>query len=213
MRTDQLIDALAAAAGPVDRRAPMRQLLLAAAAGLALAGVLMLALLGLNPALADDAQQTMFWAKLAFIAAAVSAGLLAAHTLARPGAPLARPAWLVAAPFAALWLFAGTALWLTAPGERTAVLMGDTWQACPLNVALLSAPALALALRAMRGLAPTRLRLAGAAAGLLAGAIGALAYTLHCPELTLPFIGAWYVLGMAIPVTVGAAVGTRVLQW
>ncbi len=173
MRTDQLIDALAAAAGPVDRRAPMRQLLLAAAAGLALAGVLMLALLGLNPALADDAQQTMFWAKLAFIAA----------------------------------------LWLTAPGERTAVLMGDTWQACPLNVALLSAPALALALRAMRGLAPTRLRLAGAAAGLLAGAIGALAYTLHCPELTLPFIGAWYVLGMAIPVAVGAAVGTRVLQW
>lgn len=213
MKTDELIDALAAAAGAVDRRAPMRRLLLAAAAGLVLAGLLMLALLGTNPALADDAQQTMFWARLTFIAAVVAAGVLSANTLARPGALLARPALLVAAPFAALWLFAGVSLGLAAPGERMAAVMGNTWQACPLNIAMLSAPALALALWAIRGLAPTRLRLAGAAAGLLAGAIGTLAYALHCPELTLPFIGVWYVLGIAVPVAVGAALGRAVLRW
>ena len=65
----------------------------------------------------------------------------------------------------------------------------------------------------MKGLAPTRLRWAGAAAGLLAGAGGALVYALHCPEMAAPFIGIWYLLGMLIPTTIGALVGPRVLRW
>jgi hypothetical protein len=39
----------------------------------------------------------------------------------------------------------------------------------------------------LKDLAPTRLRRAGAGAGFAAGAIGALVYTLHCPELATPF--------------------------
>ena len=65
----------------------------------------------------------------------------------------------------------------------------------------------------MKGLAPTRLRLAGAAAGFAAGAIGALVYTLHCPELDAPFLAVWYVSGMLIPTVVGAFVGPRLLRW
>ena len=44
-------------------------------------------------------------------------------------------------------------------------------------------PVFVATLWAMKGLAPTRLALAGAAAGLLAGAVGAVVYTLHCPEM------------------------------
>ena len=65
----------------------------------------------------------------------------------------------------------------------------------------------------MKGLAPTNLRLAGAAAGFVSGSIGALVYCLHCPELGVPFVGFWYLLGILIPTTVGAMLGERLLRW
>jgi hypothetical protein len=65
----------------------------------------------------------------------------------------------------------------------------------------------------MKGFAPTRLRLAGAAAGLAAGATGAAVYSLHCPELAAPFLGTWYVIGVLIPTAAGALIGPRVLRW
>jgi pimeloyl-ACP methyl ester carboxylesterase len=55
--------------------------------------------------------------------------------------------------------------------------------------------------------------IAGAAAGFAAGAAGALVYTLHCPEMTAPFLGIWYVLGMLIPTAVGAELGPSLLRW
>ena len=79
--------------------------------------------------------------------------------------------------------------------------------------AMLSAPVFVAVIWAMRGLAPTRLRLAGAAAGLLAGAVGTLVYSVHCPEVEAPFIGFWYLVGMMIPTTVGAVLGPRLLRW
>lgn len=65
----------------------------------------------------------------------------------------------------------------------------------------------------LRGLAPTRLRLAGAAAGFAAGSLGALVYSLHCPELAAPFLAIWYLLGMLIPTAIGAWLGPRLLRW
>ena len=58
-----------------------------------------------------------------------------------------------------------------------------------------------------------RLRWAGAASGFAAGSIGALVYTLHCPELAAPFLGIWYLLGMLIPTAIGAWLGPRLLRW
>ena len=66
---------------------------------------------------------------------------------------------------------------------------------------------------AMRGLAPTRLKLAGAAAGFTSGAVGAVVYCLHCPEMDAPFLGFWYLMGMLIPTAVGALLGPRLLRW
>jgi hypothetical protein len=213
MKTDELIDALATGAGPVDPRAPSRRMLLAAVAGVLLAAPPMVARLGLNPDLAQAAGSPMFWVKLAFVVSAAAAAFAAALALGRPGVSARRAGFALVTPLAALWLLAAAVLIASAPGERAALLLDETWRACPLNIAMLSAPAPALALWAMRGLAPTRLRLAGAAAGLLAGTIGATVYTLHCPELAAPFIATWYVLGMLIPAAVGAAVGWWLLRW
>lgn len=54
---------------------------------------------------------------------------------------------------------------------------------------------------------------AGAAAGLLTGAIAATAYGLHCPEATAAFVATWYTLGMAAAAGLGAVVGRFALRW
>ena len=88
-----------------------------------------------------------------------------------------------------------------------------SWATCPLGIAFLSIPVTFSVLWAMKGLAPTRLRLAGASAGLAAGTLGTLVYTLHCPEVAAPFIGTWYVLGMLIRLRWAHLMGPRVLRW
>ena len=105
-----------------------------------------------------------------------------------------RPRYAVlglALPVAALWLLALLKLFAAPPGERAPLIFGNAWQECPQAIAVVSIPARVAALWAVRGLAPTHLALAGAAAGLFAGAAGDLAYALHCPELEAPFLAVW----------------------
>ena len=90
---------------------------------------------------------------------------------------------------------------------------GSTWRVCPFLIAGLSLPILIAVLRAMRELAPTRLRLAGAAAGLSAGAAAATVYCLHCPEMAPPFVAFWYVIGILLATGAGALLGPRMLRW
>ena len=213
MKTDDLIAALSRQAEAVDPRTPIRRLLLASLIGVAAALPLMLWRLGINPGLAGDAQAPMFWIKWGFVVLVVGASAVLVARLARPGVDVHRAAQAVAAPLVALWGLAAAVLFAAAPAERMPLVMGSSWSSCPLNIALLSLPALVLLLGAVRTLAPTRLRLAGAATGLLAGALGTLAYLLHCPELEAPFLAIWYVLGMATPAVIGAVIGPRVLRW
>lgn len=213
MKTAELIAALARDVEPVDSGAGRRRLGLAAAGGIAGSLPLLVLLLGINPALAQAATLPMFWIKFAFVAAIAAAGLWTVAGLARPGVTLARPLLALSLPVVAMTLLAGVVLFTSPPSARAALVMGSSWSACPWRIALLSLPALVLVLAAVRSLAPTRLRLAGAACGLLAGACGALVYLLYCPELAPPFLAIWYVLGMLVPAVLGALVGPRVLRW
>lgn len=213
MKTDELIEMLAGDAAAVAPRVWRRRYLLALAAGLAGATLLMLPLLGIRPDIAAAVYLPMFWVKLAFPAALAAGALLAALRLSRPGVPVgAAAAAAIAAPVLVIWLLAAAAL-LGAPEDAAMLVWGETWAACLVNVPLLSAPAFIALFMVMRSLAPVRPVLAGAAAGLLAGALGAVVYALHCPELAAPFIGLWYLLGMLIPAAAGAAIGPRLLRW
>jgi len=65
----------------------------------------------------------------------------------------------------------------------------------------------------LRQLAPTRLAIAGAAAGLLAGGVGASVYGLYCGETAATFVVIWYTLGIAAGAALGAVIGSRLLRW
>lgn len=214
MKTDQLIAALAAGTPAVDPHLVPRRYALALAAGVIAAAALMLAFIGgMRGDLLQAAQLPMFWVKFGFIAAMVVAALLVTLRLGRPGMKLGATAWAWLLPVALVWLIAAAVLFNAAPGERGRLLYGVSWQVCSLNVAMLSAPVFVAALWAMKGLAPTRPMLAGAASGLLAGATGALVYAFYCPEMAAPFIGIWYLGGMLIPALAGAVLGPKLLRW
>ena len=213
MRTDDLVTMLATGAGAVRPNQPERRFAAALGCGLVSAALLMALLLGLRPDLGEAISLPMFWVKFGFVAWVAAAGLLAALRLTRPGLRLAWVPGALAAPVLAIWLLAAVVVARADASLRAELFLGETWNSCPLLVAALSAPVLVAVVWAMRGLAPTRLRLAGASAGLLSGAVGALVYCLHCPELEAPFVGTWYLLGMLIPTAVGAVLGPRLLRW
>jgi hypothetical protein len=213
MKTTELIDILARGAEPVPAHPVARRYVAALALGAVASAVLMVTWLGVRPDLAEAAGLPMFWIKSLFVALMAAASVVSAVRLSRPGARLTGVPIALAAPVIAIWLLAVTALSGATAAERTALFWGGTWNICPVYIALLSVPVFIGALWAMKGLAPTRLRLAGAAAGLLAGSLSANVYALHCTEMGAPFLGTWYVIGMLIPAAVGAAIGPRVLRW
>jgi len=211
MKTQALIEMLARGAGPAPRASVARRLVPAAILGALASAALAIGLQGPLPAalLATPAP----WIKLAYaLALAGAAGWLTAR-LARPVSRWRGPARAVLAVVLVMAL-AGALAWADTPSAgRRAALMGQAWLTCPWNVLLLSTVPLALALWAVRGLAPTRLRAAGAAAGLMAGALGALGYSMSCPEASTTFVAVWYTAGVALSAVLGAALGPRVLRW
>lgn len=213
MKTDDLVKLLAAGVAPVPASAVGRRFAVAMGWGLPGAVLLLLVTLGIRTDLAQAAGELMFWLKPAFAACLALAGLIATERLARPGMRLGLVWAALATPVLALWLVATVMLINAAPAHRADLILGNTWKECSFNIAFISLPLFAATLWALKGLAPTRLALAGASAGLLAGALGALVYALHCPESTAPFLAVWYVLGIAIPTLAGAVLGPRALRW
>ncbi|CAN7257623.1 DUF1109 domain-containing protein [Acidovorax sp. LjRoot118] len=213
MRTEELIQLLATDAGPVPARDIEQRFALASLAGIAGAGVLMAAVFGVRHDLVQTMGLPMFWGKLVFAAALAAAGMALLRRMARPGMAVGHAAALLAVPPLVLWAMAAGTLSQAEPAERMALILGSTWRSCPFNIALLSVPAFIASFWALKGAAPTRLAWAGAGAGLLSGALGALVYALHCPEMASPFLAVWYLAGMALPTALGAVLGPRLLRW
>ncbi|WP_343732883.1 DUF1109 domain-containing protein [Duganella sp.] len=211
MKTDDLIDMLSS--GPDARPRATPALLLPLLAGVLASGALMLVLLGVRRNLLEELSWPAFWSKLVFSLVLTAAGWLAAKRLSAPGARTAALPFYLSGPVLAIWLAGAFALMNATPDGRADLFWGSTWRYCPLLIALLSLPLLAATLSVMRKRAPTRLRIAGAAAGFAAGAAAACIYCLHCPELSIVFVGFWYLIGMLIPTALGAAIGPRVLAW
>jgi hypothetical protein len=155
----------------------------------------------------------MFWTKVGFAAVLLCAGAWASARLARPGFDAVGAGVIIAAVVTVLWALAMVEQAGVAAAQRPDLLFGRTWRGCPLLIAALSGPGLAGALWALHGLAPTRPALAGAAAGLMAGAAATLVYALHCPENAATFIAVWYVAGIALSTLVGALIGRTLLRW
>ncbi|MFP1682350.1 NrsF family protein [Alloalcanivorax sp. C16-1] len=213
MKTDDLITLLANGTEATERHAVGRRLTVAVLIGAMLALALVAGLFGINPALPRWVGTPLFWWKPALPALLLIVGLACVGRLARPGGTPGRLAVVLLVPAVVMWVAALYPLSTVPAAERPGLILGQTWRTCALNIAMLSLPAFAASVLALRQLAPTRPRAAGAAAGLVAGAIATLAYSLHCPEMAPPFWAIWYLLGMAIPVCAGALLGPRLLRW
>jgi hypothetical protein len=211
MKTDDLLDLLARNAGPAPEAAVARRFVPVLLLGLLASSVLALWRFGPipTPMWADIAP----WLKLGYTLALAAAGWLLVERLARPGARPAAGVRTLAGVLLAMAALAAATLLATPAEQRMRDWMGHSWSSCPWNVAWISVPALALALWALRGLAPTRPRAAGAAAGLLSGALGAAGYSLVCTELAASFVATWYTLGIVGVVALGALLGPRLLRW
>ncbi len=211
MKTETLIEILARQAGPAPDFPVARRLAAAGGLGLLASSVLALALIGPLPAAVFYTAAP--WVKLGFaVLLLIGASALAAR-LSRPVSSTAIPRAAVISVFL-LMLLAGAVTLITTPeGERWSALLGDTWWICPWMLMMLSLPALTAILWSMRSLAPTRLKQAGFAAGLVAGVVGAMGYSLACPETSVAFVAVWYSLGIVLSGWVGQWLGPRVLRW
>jgi hypothetical protein len=213
MKTEDLVSLLSTGAEAVDLRLPSRRWLLALAGGAVIAFLLTAGLLKLNPTFWHETSKPMFWVRECYCAVLGVLGFVTVARLARPGLRLGLAPVGIPVAVIAMWVLAVVTLVAASPQNRGRLILGHTASVCPFLIALIAAPLLIALLWVMRSLAPTRLRWAGAASGFAAGSIGALVYTLHCPELAAPFLGIWYLLGMLIPTAVGALLGPRVLRW
>lgn len=211
MKTEQLVELLARQAGPAPRHAVERRVAMAASLGAAgsIAGAI--GALGLNTSLTD--MGVALAVKLGYVVALVLSAAWFVDRVARPGTPWRRALWAVATVVLAMALLAVTVWTQADETQRLDLLLGRSWASCPWRVAALSMPALAAAMWALRGLAPTRPRWAGFAAGLFAGSLGALGYALYCPELSPLFVLVWYTAGVLLPAALGALLGRLLLRW
>jgi hypothetical protein len=212
MQTDDLIAQLSDKLEPVKAAAVTRILLAALLPGALASVVVMLAVLGPRHDFAHAMMSFGVWMKLAYALAIAGLGFWMVERAGRPGADMARPVLLLAAPLLAMALLA--ALQMAAPGaDIHQLVMGRSSRVCALLVTMTALPTLVAAFWALRRLAPTRLGLAGAGAGLLAGAVGAFVYAFHCPETAAPFVAIWYTLGIALTTGIGGILGPRLLRW
>jgi hypothetical protein len=212
MKTADLVRLLSEDAAPARARPFAPRLLAAAAVGAAISAVVLLLWLGFRPLSAAVATRP-FWMKAGYALALAACGFAATLRIGRPGGRLGVVLWLAAAAVAMLGMMAGHETLRAPASQIPALWLGRTWAICPARILALSAPVFALVLWTMRRMAPTRLRLAGAAAGLLAGAVGAAVYGLYCEETAAAFVVVWYTLGVAASGAAGALVGPRVLRW
>ncbi|TCM17101.1 hypothetical protein EDF56_106217 [Novosphingobium sp. PhB165] len=210
---DHLVAALSANLCAVPRHGPARRLVI----GLVIGGAVTLAALalglGIRRDLADAMQSSGFWMKALYAATLAMFACAATLRLARPDCGRMRGLWAMAVPIALLALAALLELARTPGSQWLTMWLGHSWKVCAANVFLLALPILAGLLWALRRLAPTRLRLAGATAGLAAGAWAACLYCLHCSETSALFVLTWYSLGIVLVAGLGALLGPRVLRW
>lgn len=210
MKTDDLIEALAAGIEPVR---PARLSTWMVGGALAVAVTTVVVMLGVLPDLAQVVQGPVFWSKAAYTGALAIAAVWLVTRLGRPGASLGLAGWSVAAIVGLAGVLGAIELILLPADARMDDWLGFTWKICALNILKVSAFTAPLIFLAARRLAPTRPMQAGAAAGLLTGAVAATAYGLHCPEATAAFVATWYTMGMAIAAGLGAVIGRFALRW
>lgn len=213
MQTDDLISLMSASARPVDTGWLRRATWLCALVALSASAGLVLLTLGARPDFARAWMTLPVIAKATFGTSIAAMALVLFQDSLRPGLKPARRLPFVAVP---LLVAAGWAL-LTlaqAPAEQwSALIFGRYWRACLIAVPLYALLPLAVLLLLARRGAPVDGVLTGACAGLASAGLATVAYSLHCPDDTVPFLATWYTIATVIVAALGALTLPRLLRW
>ncbi len=212
--TPQLIDSLAGGLRAAPQGFVVRRLALGLCLGAAIALAATLYAWGVRPDIAVAVLSSSFWLKLAYSGGLALLGFAAVLRLSRPDGHVAPMIWIgLALVILVMAGLAAVELWRAPASAYRHLVMGSTAAACPWLIALLAVPIMGITFWMLRTMAPTQLTLAGAVAGLTAGASAALVYAFSCDESALPFVLIWYGLGIALPTLAGAMLGRLALRW
>jgi hypothetical protein len=211
VRTDDLIALLSADATP--RRSNAAALVMALACASAIAVGSLVAVLGVRADFVAALGTGRFAWKFVLTLTLLATAFVAVRRLARPEAP---PRWILPVLLAApLLMLAGVVAELSVvPPDLWAVrAMGSNARVCLALVPALAALPLVAMLAGLRHGAPTRPTLAGAVAGLVAGALAATAYAAYCADDSPLFVALWYSIAIAMVATVGAIASRTLVRW
>lgn len=213
MRTDDLIAMLATNVEPVDRRKLARTF----AAALTIAGIAAISVVllgfGLRTDIADTDPFISLVLKVAFAVGVVALASVYLMRHTRPGGEKKSSLILLALPFLAVMALATISLASAPRSHWHGMILGDKWLECLLSIPVIAIVPFAIIVWAVRQAMPTDLRHAGALAGLVAGALSATGYALHCIDDSVPFVALWYSGTIALCTLAGWALGPRLLRW
>lgn len=186
-------------------------------ASVLMAGLLSLALVvgvwGLHHDLPGLFQSDTFQLKLLWVLVLMVGSAWVLRRVARPSQRMGQGIYLLVMAFLAMYLAGANAMLQAQPDQRLALMLGRSWWACPLSITVISLPWMGVWMQYLRHMAPTRLALSGAVAGLLSGETATAFYSLHCTETSFAFFSVWYFTGMALSTLLGAVLGARFLRW
>jgi hypothetical protein len=211
VKTDDLIKLMAEDA-PVRMRIG-KALSMALAVGLAGAVILLLSTVGLREGMADAIASLRVAFKVAITVTLAVIACALTFRIGRPGVPLTAVAVLLIVPLAMLVVAVIAELSVLPMSLWRERLVGEHPVFCLYFIPLLSVVPLAAFLLALREGAPASPGLAGAAAGLAAGAIAAAVYAWHCTDDSPLFVASWYVAAIAVVTLAGFLIGRRLLRW
>lgn len=211
MKTDELINLLKEDA-PVGPGLRQRLLAMVLAGGL-VSALFLLATIGLRPDLLDRMQTPSVAFKIVETVLLATIGILLALQAGRPEVDLAGRFKLLALPVLLLVLAV-----LIEASAAPAAEWGSRWIGnhpvfCLFFIPVLSVAPLTALLIALREGAPQHAGLAGATAGLAAGAMAAAIYAWHCPDDSPFFVATWYMLAILAVTGIGYRLGQRLLRW
>ena len=213
MKTERLIDLLSTNLEPVKGKEIGRTLAWAIAIGAIAAFVVMLATVGLRTKAGAGFDVPFLLLKVLFMVSVIGLGVALLTRLLRPGQQAGRLVVFILLPFLVMGVACLIALSLRQPTAWRPMISGSQWAMCLFCIPLFAVIPFALLIWALRKGAPTNLKRTGAIAGLVAGALGAVAYAFHCPDDSVPFIALWYSGMVGLCALVGAALGPRLLRW
>ena len=211
MKTNHLIHMLSTNVEPVKTIQIRKTLTLALVVGGAAAFCLMLGTVGLRSGLTSSL--SFLALKLLFTLSLITFGTMLLARLARPGQRSGKLSTLALVPFLIIAAAGVIALGFHSPMAWGKMMFGMNWLTCLLCIPMFAVVPFAALIWFLRTGAPTDLRLTGAIAGLVAGALGATAYAFHCPDDSIPFIAVWYGAMVVLCAVIGALVGPRLLRW